>query len=130
MNEINLKKVLEICKERGLLSQNRKRNFTLQKYAVYNFLSENTKMSLLQMAKLIGDKDHSNVVYGLKLYKNLSFIKDKNFLNCIKEVEETLSKSLLLVVIQDKRPLPTICRTNNFRAARVKVKSFNYEDNN
>lgn len=130
MKEIDLKKVVYICERNGILKKTRKREVVYRRAAAYNFLRKNTKLSLTAIGDLF-DRDHATVINALRMYDNFIGQKDEIFLWNIRSIEEQLNNCEKVTIIYTRRPLPVIRRTNNFRnAARVKVKSVNYEDNN
>jgi len=130
MKQIDLKKVVYICERNGILKKTRKREIVYKRAAAYNFLRKNTELSLTAIGDLF-DKNHATVLHALKVYDYFFNEKDEIFLWNIRNIEEQLNNCEKVTIIYTKRPLPVIRRTNYFRnAARVKVKSVNYEDNN
>jgi len=129
MKKIDLKKVVYICERNGLLKKSRKREIVYQRAAAFNFLRQNTQLSLTSIGDLF-NKDHATVLHALKVYDYFVKEKDEMFLWNIRSIEEQLNNCEKVTIIYTKRPLSTIRRTNNFRSPRVKVKSVNYEDNN
>ena len=129
MKQIDLKKVVYICERNGLIKKSRKREVVYARAAAFNFIRQNTELSLAAIGDLFG-KDHATVLHALKVYYYFVKEKDEIFLWNIKSIEAQLNNCEKVTIIYTKRPLPTIRRTNNFRSARVKVKSVNYEDNN
>lgn len=130
MKEIDLKKVVYICERNGILKKTRKREVVYRRAAAYNFLRKNTKLSLTAIGDLF-DRDHATVINALRMYDNFIGQKDEIFLWNIRSIEEQLDNCEKVTIIYTRRPLPVIRRTNNFRnAARIRVKSVNYEDNN
>ena len=129
MKEIDLKKVVYICERNGILKETRQREIVYQRAAAYNFVRKNTKLSLAAIGQIFG-KNHATIINALRMYDNFIQQKDEIFLWNIKSIEAQLNNCEKVTIIYTKRPLPTIRRTNNFRSARLKVKSFNYEDNN
>jgi hypothetical protein len=129
MKQIDLKKVVYICERNGLIKPSRKRETVYARAAAFNFIRQNTELSLTAIGELF-NKDHATVLHALKVYYYFVKEKDEIFLWNIRSIEAQLNNCEKVTIVYTKRPLPSIRRTNNFRSARVKVKSFNYEDNN
>jgi hypothetical protein len=129
MKQIDLKKVVYICERNGILKETRQREIVYQRAAAYNFVRKNNKLSLAAIGQIFS-KNHATIINALRMYDNFIQQKDEIFLWNIKSIEAQLNNCEKVTIVYTKRPLPTIRRTNNFRAARVKVKSVNYEDNN
>jgi hypothetical protein len=68
------------------IGNSRKRNFTDQRSALYNYLFYVHKMTKTDIG-IVFNKDHATVLHGLKHYENMKQIKDSLFLLNIGKVE-------------------------------------------
>jgi hypothetical protein len=57
--------VTEICR-RDFMSNRRTRNFVEARQLAYWFLRHHTKLSTPQIGQMIGDRDHSTVLHGIR----------------------------------------------------------------
>lgn len=92
----NAYKILDsVCKDFGismyqLRMRKRKPEFVYARYFAAIILRENTSLSLWDIAKLVGNGDHSTVIYGMKKIKNEMPIYPE-----IKERYERLKNTIL-----------------------------------
>jgi chromosomal replication initiation ATPase DnaA len=68
---------------------NRKRENVKARQVCHYFAKEFTKLSLSQIGKVIGDKDHSTVLFSVKTVKN-DIVTNKEFAAMIEEIRKLL----------------------------------------
>lgn len=60
------------------------------RFIIYYLLKHHTDLTLKQIGALVGGKDHTTILSGLKAFKNLVDTKDKLFIAKLKKVQAEL----------------------------------------
>jgi len=123
MKDIDLNKVVQVCKQLDILKKSRKREIVYQRYAAYNYLHVNTKLSYRAIGELIGGKDHATVMSGLKVYSTFTELKDSVFLWTIKEIESKLNTCEKINFTKIRKGLSATKRINYFNSRHIQQKS-------
>ena len=92
MKTINLNTVQEVISKHELRKNSRQRELVWKRYAFYNFMRKNSRLSLGEIGKLSGGKDHASVLHGLREYEKQSRYED--FRWQVSEIEEQLYRSI------------------------------------
>ena len=74
--------------------KSRKRELVDQRRVICYILKKYTKLSLENIGKIIGGKDHATVLYGVKTHKHLTQMKDQEYLYNTRKINK-LFKNLL-----------------------------------
>ncbi len=130
MKDIDLNKVVQVCKQLDILKKSRKREIVYQRYAAYNYLHVNTKLPYRAIGELIGGKDHATVMSGLKVYSTFTELKDSVFLWTIKEIEGKLNTCEKINFTKIRRGLSATKRINYFNSKYLQQKSYNVDEVN
>jgi chromosomal replication initiation ATPase DnaA len=64
-----------------LISSSKKQNLAFSRMMISKLTHENTGFNLSKIGKLLGNRDHSTVIYGIKTVNNSLRLKDNTFPN-------------------------------------------------
>lgn len=74
-----------------VMSKNRNKDNVEARFIIFHILKNNVKLTLKQIAELIGGKHHTTVLYGLESFDDLLLIRDKVFLKKLQKVQAELN---------------------------------------
>lgn len=92
MRVINLATVNEVLNNHGIKTKTRKREIVWRRYAAFNFLRNNSRLSLGEIGKLCGGKDHATVLHGLREYNRQ--LRYEDFRYHVSEIENHLYNAI------------------------------------
>lgn len=83
-------RVNELISNHNLLFNSRKKELVFKRQIIMWYLRINTSLSLSEIGKMLGGKDHATVLHGYKVVKNYLEYKDKYFKEVVDEINQEL----------------------------------------
>jgi len=88
MEDVSLANVVEYIVEHNLAGGGNKRPSVYKRAYMYRYITDNFKLSQETIGSLFNGKDHATVIHGLRLHKNMTETKDKQYIQYTSELRE------------------------------------------
>jgi len=95
-NRNHLPIIFVVCNVMGinqeeLVSSSRKRKLSIARCIISYFLRKNTSLTLLEIGRMLGGRDHSTILYQVQMYKDL-YDTDKSFRSLADKIRSRIAK--------------------------------------